>query len=169
MRLIASGFCCVALFTAAGVASAASLSSADKNFMTTAARTDMTEAHEGQMAANQALRADIKDLAKMAVDDHTQSYERLTELAAKIGVRIPKGISGRSLAIQQLVHLKGTNFDRQYAKDETASERQTLALFKHEAAHGQNADVKAYASQEIPVLEKILQTAAQTTKPVKKA
>jgi hypothetical protein len=58
-----------------------------------AARTDMTEAHEGQMAENQASSAGVKDLGKTLVQDHMQSYEELTALAAKTGVSIPKGIN----------------------------------------------------------------------------
>jgi putative membrane protein len=158
---------CLVLF-AAGVACAATLSNADRQFLVTAAKTDMTEAHEGQMAENQAVRPDVKAFAKTLVDDHTASYTQLSELAAKTGVAIPKGINvGQNRAVVQLVHLKGDRFDRQFTTDEIAGHRQMLATFKREAKQARDADVKAYATKMIPTLEKHLQLAEQCAKPAK--
>jgi len=136
--------------------------------MISAAKADMTEAHEGQMAENQARRTDVRDFAKTLVKDHTESYEHLTELAAKTGASIPKGINtSKDRAIQQLVHLKGDRFDRQFARDEIAAHRQAVVAFKSEAAHGHDADVKAYATKMIPVLEKHLHLAEECAKPAR--
>ena len=133
-----------------------------------AAKTDMTEANEGQIAESQAGRADVKDLAKTLVQDHTQSYEHLTALAAKTGISIPTGInSGKIPEIQQLVHLKVPRFDRQFDTNEIADHRRAIAAFKREATHGQDADVKAYATSMIPVLEKHLQLAEQCARAAK--
>ena len=162
------GACCLAFFAATGYA--ATLSNADKQFMITAAKTDMTEAHEGQMAENQASRADVKDFAKALVQDHTESYVHLSELAGKIGVSIPKGINtGKDRTIQELVHLKGASFDRAFERDEIASHRRALEIFKREAAHAQDPDVKAYATGRIPVLEKHLRLAEECAKPNKRS
>ena len=82
----------------------------------------MTEAHEGQMAERQATRAEVKNFAKTLVSYHTESYEHLTELAAKTGESIPKGIdSSKNRTIQQLLHLKGQAFDRGFARDEVTA------------------------------------------------
>jgi putative membrane protein len=102
------------------------------------------------------------------VQDNTKSYERLTRLAAQTGVSIPKGIDGaKDRTIRQLVHLKGDGFERQFARDEIAAHRQAIATFKREAAHGQNAEVKAYATEMIPVLEKHLHLAEDCAKPAR--
>jgi putative membrane protein len=164
IRTILPGACCFVLFTA-GIAHGASLSSADKQFLVTAAQTDMTEAHEGEMAESQANRADVKDLGQTLVKDHTQSYGELSMLAAKTDVAIPKGInSGKIPSIQQLAHLKGARFDHQFATDEVAAHRHAIVVYKREAEHGEDADVKAYASKMVPVLEKHLQLAEQCAK-----
>ena len=129
------------------------------------ATTDMTEAHEGQVAENRANRADVKDFAKTLVQDHTDSYQHLTELAAKCGISIPTGINvGRNPEIQQLARLKGERFDLQFDKDEIMDHQRAIAVFKREAAHGQDADVKAFATKMIPVLEKHLNQAEQCAK-----
>lgn len=160
--------CGVVLLGAATAAYAASLSAADQQFLKTAARTDMTEAHQGQMAETTANRSEVKDFAKTLEQDHTHDYSQLANLAAKSGITIPNGIdTGKIHTIQQLRHLKGENFDRAFVRDEVAAHRQALAEYKREAAHGQDPDLKAYASQMIPTLEKHLQEAEKCEKPAK--
>ena len=157
--------CGLTLLAAVAVMYGASLSNTDKQFLIEAAKADMTEAHEGQMAQEQANRADVKALAKTLVQDHTESYGQLTGLAAKLGVSIPKGINtAQDRTIKQLVHLKGNNFDREFARDEIAAHRHAIAVFKRESEHGQDADVKAYAAKMIPVLEKHLHMAEECAK-----
>ena len=170
IRNILSGGCYLTLLAAAGITYAASLSKSDKQFMIMAAKADMTEANEGQLAEHQATRADIKDLAKTLVQDHTESYEHLTRLAGKIGVSIPTGIdTAKNREIQQLVHLKGDHFDQQFDKDEIADHRQAIASFKREADHGQDPEVKAYAAKMVPVLEKHLHLAEECAKTAKRS
>lgn len=164
-NIVSSAPCLILL--AAGVACAATLNTVDKQFLVTAAKTDMTEAHEGQMAESQASRADVKDFAKTLVDDHTASYTQLSALAAKTGVAIPKGINvAQNRTVVQLVHLKGDRFDRQFTSDEIAAYRQMLATFKREAQQGRDPDVKAYATKTIPTLQKELQLAQKCAKPM---
>ena len=168
IRSIFTTICCLALPALAGIASAESLSNADKQFMIAAAKADMTEAHEGQMAEDQANRADVKAFGKTLVQDHTEAYSQLKELAAKTGVTIPVGINTAKVpTIAQLVHLKGANFDRRFVDDEIAAHRQAIAVFKREAEHARDADVRAYATKMIPVLEKHLHLAEDCAKPTK--
>jgi putative membrane protein len=156
---------CLAVITLGGSAFAASLSNADKQFVIRVAQTDMTEAHQGQMAQNQAGRAEVKDLGKTLATDCTHSYEELTEVAAKNGVAIPKGINTAKIhTVQQLAHLKGNRFDILYTKDEIAAQKRAVAMFKREAEHGQDADLKAWATKMVPVAEKHLQMAEQSSK-----
>lgn len=159
--------CCFGLSAAAF---GATLSASDKQFLSAAAKANMTEAHEGQMAAQQASRSDVKDLANMMVQDHTQAYGELQELAAKVGYTIPTGINAaKEPDIVRLVHLKGNSFDRQFCSEQVAAHQGAIALFKREAAHGENADVKAYASRMVATLQKHLQAAQACAKPMKKS
>jgi putative membrane protein len=159
---------CLILLAAAGIAYPASLSNADKHFLTTAANADMTEANEGQIAENKSARDDVKDLGKTMAQDHTENYARLTALAAQDGVPIPNGIdTGKDRTIQQLVRLKGASFDRTFTADEITAHRQAITIFKREAEHGQDPEVKAFATKTIPVLEKHLQMAEACAKAAK--
>jgi putative membrane protein len=141
----------IAIAACAG-AQASSVSKADRDFMSTVATMDMTGAHEAEMAQNKANRAEVKDFAKMVVKDDSESFGHLAELAAKTSVTIPRGINAARIpAIESLNNLKGDSFDRQFTRDQINAEERELAIFKHEAKFGQNSDVKAYASNMIPV------------------
>jgi putative membrane protein len=145
--------------------SAASVSKTDKEFVNTAATMDMTGANEGQMAQNKASRAEVKDFARMLVQDDSQQYGQLAELAAKNGVSVPKGINtGRIPTAKQLASLNGTRFDQQFARDQIAAEQRSLAIFKHEAHYGQNAELKAFANKMIPVIQTDLKRAEECSK-----
>jgi putative membrane protein len=138
----------------------------DQQFVTMVAKSDMTEAHKGQLAQDQGTRSDIKEFAKTIVKDHTESYQQLTGLAAKVSVSIPKGINAaKEPTIVHLVHMKGANFDRQFVQDEIVSNRRMIAAFRREVAHGTDADVKSYADKMIPILEKQLRVAEDLAKP----
>ena len=159
-----AGIASLALYVV-GTTYAASPGNADKQFLVMAAKTDMTEAHEGQMAENQANRADVKSFGQTLTQDHTQSYTELTALAAKTGVEIPKGIDiAKDHTIEQLMRLKGNQFDRQFTQDEVAAHRHAIAEYEREEKMTQDPDIKAYAEKMIPVLKKHLQLAEECEK-----
>lgn len=155
---IVSSFCCAALFVMPVVLQGAALSNADANFMKMAAIANMTEAHLGQMAENQASEQGVKDFGDKLSKDHTSAYEGLTVLANKTGETIPKAI-GKDKNIERLMHVKGDRFDRSFLPEEVQSHKTAIAAFKNEAEKGENADVKAWAKSMIPTLEAHLQTA----------
>lgn len=142
---------------------AASLSKSDAAFMKLAAKTNMTEAHLGQMAEAQASRQDVKDFGERLSKDHTTAYEGLTVLANKTGEEIPKAI-GHDQTIAHLTHLKGAGFDHAFLADEVQSHKTALATFKNEAEKGSDPNVKAWAKSMIPTLEGHLKTAEDLAK-----
>jgi putative membrane protein len=146
----------------------AKTSPADRAFLKMAAQADMTEAHIGQMAETQASESQIKDFGQKLINDHTDAYTQLTALAAKTGEVIPKGIDVRKIStVEQLMKLKGKRFDHQFVQAEIRDHEKALADFKREAQHGQDPDVKAYASKMIPLLEGHLRQAKTLAKPVR--
>jgi putative membrane protein len=140
-------------------------SNADKTFLINAAKADMTEAHEGQIAENQGVSDQIKSFGRTLDQDHTQNFQQLQTLATKLGVTLPTGIDTEKIAtIKQMEHLKGAAFDRAFARDEVTTHKQAIAEFKREAEHGSDPDVKAFAQQTIPTLQKHLDLAEQAEK-----
>ncbi len=165
MKKLVLSACGIALFCVPAMPRTKDLKSVDRTFLKLAADANMTEAHVGQMAEEQASESSVKDFGKKLTQDHTDAYRELAALAEKEGDAIPKGIDvGKNRSIEQLVRLKGTRFDREFVQHEIQDHEKAIAAFKREAADGHDADLKAYASKMLPVLEDHLHTAEKLAK-----
>jgi putative membrane protein len=163
-NILWSLFCC-ALLQAPAVAQTAGAGAADQEFVDRAAQTDMTEAHLGQLAQSQGDSQVIKDLGQMLTTDHTSDYTQLGTVATKAGLTVPKGIDAKhDKLIAPFEKLKGKTFDHRYAQTMVKGHEEAIAAYKKEASSGQNADIKAYAEQALPTLEKHLKTAQDAEK-----
>ncbi|MFL6416341.1 MAG: DUF4142 domain-containing protein [Bryobacteraceae bacterium] len=137
----------------------------DQDFVTLAAQTDMTEAHLGQLAQSQGASQAVKDLGQMLATDHTSDYTQLGTIATKAGITVPKGLDAKhDKMIAPFEKLKGAAFDRRYAPTMVKGHQEAIAAYKKEASDGQNADIKTYAQQTLPTLEKHLQAAQDAAK-----
>ena len=145
---------------------AATVSKRDAAFMKMAAEADMMCAHIGQMAENSAANSAVKDSGKKLVQDHTTSYQELTQLASKTGESIPKSIEKRDDGkIVQLNRVKGKAFDRAFLSHEVVDHEKLIKAFKAEAEHGENQDIKAFAIKSLPVVETHLHKAEDLATP----
>ena len=173
MRNTVAGLLCCAAFSVMAMAQAGSTPAAagkeaaggDQEFLNFAAQTDMTEAHLGQMAQEQGSSQAVKDLGQMLATDHTNDYKQLSAAAAKAGLTVPKGLDAtRDKMIAPFEKLKGAAFDRHFEQAMVAGHQKAIAEYKKEADSGQNADIKAYANQALPTLEKHLEQARELEK-----
>ena len=137
----------------------------DASFLAMAAQADMTIAHIGQDAEDRAANDQIKDFGKTLVKDHTMDYQSLTELAAKTGDSIPKGIDRMNdRTIASVDRYKGRTFDHAFLTSESAEHEKLIQAFKQEAMYGTNPDIKAYAQKALPTIEKHLHDAQDLLK-----
>ncbi len=156
MKAIVAGlFGCVLFGVAALAQNTGAAATSDQAFVDLAAQTDMTEAHLGQMAADQAESPGAKDYAQMLVTDHTADYNQITAVATKAGLTVPKGLDAKhEKMIAPFDKLHGKMFDRRYIHEMVAGHEAAIAAYNKESRDGQNADLKAYAQQTLPTLEK---------------
>jgi putative membrane protein len=158
MKFIASGILACSLaclpLTAAQKEKEATATS-DQAFVDLAAQTDMTEAHLGQLAQENASSQAVKDYANMLVTDHTADYTKLTAVATKAGLTVPKGLDAKQdKMIAPFEKLKGKAFDTRYVRTMVLGHEGAIAAYNKESRDGQNADLKAYATEALPTLEK---------------
>jgi putative membrane protein len=146
--------CGALLFAPLEWAQAASAPQDDHAFLKMAAEADMTSAHIGEMAETRAASNGVKEFGRKLVQDHTDDYRQVAELAAKLGDSIPKGIdSVDNRQITRLGRFKGAAFDRAFLAHETVEHQRLVSAFKREAEHGNDPAVKAYAGKTLPALE----------------
>jgi putative membrane protein len=155
--LVLAALASAVVYSAPVVAKAPAMVRSDAAFLAMAAQADMTMAHIGKMAQDRAATNKVKDFANTLVQDHTSDYQRLTELAAKVGDTVPKAIDERNRhTIAELDHKKGKTFDHAFLTRESVDHEKLISAFKWEAEHGSNPDIKAYANQTLPTIERHL-------------
>ena len=136
----------------------------DQQFVDFAAQTDMTEANLGQVAQDKGDEA-VRQYGRMLRSDHTNDYHQLAEAAQKAGLTVPKAIDAQEdRAINSLDKLKGTVFDRRFAREMVMEHEHDIAVYKQEAEDSKNPDVKAYAQHALPTLQKHLEDARSLEK-----
>jgi putative membrane protein len=176
MKSLVSAACCLALCCALAIAQGAHKAApagegaadamTDQQFVDFAAQTDMTEANLGQLAQSQASAQSLKDYAQTLITDHTNDYTQLSTVAAKANLVVPKGLdAAHDKMIAPFSNLKGAAFDRRYIQEMIAGHTKAMGVYTKEAADAQSADLKAYASQTLPTLQRHLDGAKDLAKP----
>lgn len=156
--------CTTPAFTQTGT-QAGGATNSDQKFVDFAAQTDMMEAHLAQLAQDNAESQAVKDYAQMLNTDHTKDYSMLTQTATKAGLTVPQGLdAAHDRMIAPLAKLKGAAFDHRYIQLMITGHEQAIAQYKKEAGDAQNPDIKAYAQQALPVLQKHLDGARDLEK-----
>lgn len=165
MKRLLSAFCCSVLCCLPALAQKPAAGMTDQQFVDLAAQTDMLEAHLGQMAQTQADSQAVKDYAQMLVTDHTSDYQKLGQLAAKMGVTFPNALDAEhNKMIAPLEKANGAAFDKLYVHTMIEGHTKAIAVYKNEAADAQNSDLKEYAAETLPTLQKHLDGAKDAMK-----
>jgi putative membrane protein len=161
MKRAFSAICCLVVLVVPALAQKAAPMS-DQDFVTTAALTDMVEAHLGKLAEGPASSSQaVKDYGRMLVSDHTQDYQALQTLAQQAGFTVPTSIDAEHMKamLRPLDGLQGKAFDQRYIQDMIKGHTAALALYRKEAQDATNPALRSYAQNTIPTLEKHLNAA----------
>ena len=134
----------------------------DNDFRTKAAQGGMAEVALGQLAVNQGSDPKIKEFGQRMVDDHSKANDELKMVAQRDGESLPAESSkAQQDAAQKLGQKSGKDFDAAYARMMVKDHEEDVALFKKEAASGQDPELKEYASKTLPTLEQHLKMARE--------
>jgi putative membrane protein len=135
----------------------AAATSPDSSFYKNAAEGGLAEVQLGKLAQEKSSNASVKDFGAMMVSDHTAADDKLQAIATAKDLKLPTSPSVGQMATKtKLEVLSGDTFDKSYIKDMIKDHQEDIALFKKEAASGQDPDAKAYATATLPTLEKHL-------------
>jgi putative membrane protein len=143
-----------------------SLTSADSSFMKDAAADGMAEVRMGRMALDKSADAGVKALAQRIVDDHTRANDQLESLAARKQTSLPAAPTADAQREgQRLMAMKGSAFDRAWAKDMVSDHQKAVKLFTSASTTATDSEVKAFAGTTLPTLKTHLQMAEQLSTP----
>jgi putative membrane protein len=143
----------LALLILAAPLAAVAADDPDASFYNKAAEAGMYEVDAGTQAQDKGTSQAVKDFGAMMVKDHSAANDKLKALAATKNISLPTTASvGQMASKAKLDVLSGDTYDKAYIKSQIKAHRATIALFKKEAASGQDPDAKAFAVATLPTL-----------------
>lgn len=140
----------------------------DAEWAVKAADGGMLEVQLGKLAAANASSSKVKEFAKMMVDDHTKANEELMAAAKAKNISLPAAISEKcQKKYDELSAKKGAEFDKAYIDFMVDDHGEDVDHFKKEAENGNDADLKKWAAEKLPVLQHHLDMAKSTKETIK--
>lgn len=138
------------------------LAPSQRDFLVGAAEGGLFEIEASRLALARGGSAAVRRFAEATLRDRVSVDTDLQQLAASVGVELPKQLSETLLArLTVLTQLTGSEFDRAYAHNVgVIAQEEALTAFEHAAdRHGER--VQRFAADQIPVLRKHLEWARQ--------
>lgn len=121
------------------------------DFLRRAAQSHMTAVHLGQLAQRHGASEQVRQLGATVERDHNSGYQRLSDLALRKQIALPKGLDGEHQSVvQRFESLSGEAFDRAYVQHEIEANQQMLETYKRQAESGKDKEVRQYATDMLP-------------------
>jgi len=126
----------------------------DTEFAVAAADGSMFEVQLGQLALTKASSPKVKAFAQSMVDDHTKANEELKTLAQTKNITLPSTISEeKQKDYDKLAEKSGPEFDKAYSEFMVKDHKDDVDQFKKAAEKCEDAEIKSWAAEKLPVLE----------------
>jgi putative membrane protein len=139
----------------------------DSHFVMEAAEGSMAETELGQLAADKASNAKVKEFGQRMVTDHGKAGDELKTLAASKHITLPTAINAKAKATKdRLSKLSGAAFDRAYMADMVKDHQMDAVAFHKEATSGHDAEIKAWAGKTASVVDEHLKMARDIQKEI---
>ena len=143
------------------------LSAADKDFAMKAAQGGMAEVSLGQMAAQKATDADVKNFGNRMVNDHGKAGDELKQLATNKGIALPTDLDAEAKKTSADLSKKSKDFDKSYMNDMVKDHEKDVKEFEKASKDVQDPDLKSWASKTLPVIQDHLNMAKQIASKLK--
>jgi putative membrane protein len=132
-------------------------------FVQSAAQSDGYELAAAQDALAQSRSPQVRTFAEQMLADHARVEQALRDAAVASGLAPPQphvgGDQMRFLA--SLQSLRGSDFDREYARQQVLAHTSALTTMRSYAASGSDANLRRAAAFVMPIIERHLLLARQ--------
>ncbi|RRV09607.1 DUF4142 domain-containing protein [Pseudomonas sp. v388] len=136
-----------------------------EDFVEDASAKGVAEIEAGKLAQEKGTSADVKTFAQQMITDHTAANKELLAIAQKKNLEVSDEAMLLDKAKAMILELRGAkSFDQAYANNQVMAHEQTIKLFEEEAAKGEDAELKAFATATLPKLKAHLEHARALAK-----
>jgi putative membrane protein len=118
------------------------------------------EVIEAQAAMKKAQSADVRDAAKMIHRDHTMANGKLEKIVEDKPNLAPSRDDVREMETPKHDASSAANaadFDRRYVQEQIRAHKASIALFRKQSAEGSDPELRRFAEENLPVLERHLE------------
>ena len=130
------------------------LSSNDSAFAVNASQGNMAEIQAGQVSLTNSQDSAVTNFGQLMTTDHTAAQASLDSIALTVGITLPVDTDSAHAAVKhQLMTLTGVAFDTVYVNAQIRDHQAMLALLSAEVNSGTNAQLKAYATTNLPIVQ----------------
>jgi len=144
----------------AGARDEANAGSKDQKCAMKIADTNNFEIQAGRIAQQKAQSDEIKQFAKMMVDDHTQAQQQLQQIAQQKSWQFSQELMPVHRAmLDELNKLDGQEFERAYLYGQVAGHTKTALKLRDDKTELQDAELRQYAATILPKVQQHLQHA----------
>jgi putative membrane protein len=129
----------------------------DAKFAVEAASGGMTEVALGKVAEQKGGDQRIKNFGAMMVKDHGKADDKLMTLAKTKNITLPSVPDASDQKdIDGLSQKSGADFDKAYVNAMFEGHKKVLKMFENAAKNCSDPDLKAFAENTVPVIQKHL-------------
>lgn len=133
------------------------LSKDDSAFVMEAAIGGLMEVQAGQIAQQNAQNQRVKDFGGMMVTDHSKANDELKSYASGHGITLPTELpADKQKHIDAMKNMKGAAFDKHYISMMLDDHKEDVGKFQKQSTSANDAQLKTWAANTLPVLQKHL-------------
>jgi putative membrane protein len=138
------------------------ISAADEKFLEDAYNIDESEILLGQLAQQNGMASAVQDYGRRMTSDHSEALAELTQVAGEVRASLPSDVDAAARAQHDNLSTKrGRDFDISYSDAMVSGHEKAVREFGDEAASGTSPAVRAYAQNEMPMLQDHLRLARE--------
>lgn len=133
---------------------------ADGLFLQAVTGSNLFEIQSSQVALQKSTTPAVRAYAQQMIGEHTTAQNQVAALAAARRVPLPPTLPPElQLKVNTLSGLSGAAFDAAYIQEQILSHQFTVSIFQNELTAGRDAQVVAFANQNLPLIQRHLQEA----------
>ena len=126
----------------------------DRAFLRAAHQSNLAEIAAGTLAEQKGRSAQVRELGRMWVEDHTRLDADLKKVTQRLGVSLPTQPNAEQRAFAARVKkLSGTTFDKVWLSGQLTGHVETRTAGRTELARGSNADALKVAKTSAPIVQ----------------
>ncbi len=160
--LFAAGLGVLAAGTGLATGVAAAPPAPDQDFAAQVYQANVDEIREARLALSDSRNSAVDGFAQMMIDDHSTANVELAAAARRAGIPLPQD-EGPAPPDPHMTRLSdaaaGGDFNQRYFSEQVGEHEQALALLRTEADKGSSPEMRAFAEQLVPIVQRHLDEA----------